>query len=373
MNCESPAISPVRSGPAPVPSRAPCAVIGQGEYGRVYRQDGKAIKSIPCLDSDEVATALKEAILHHFLGQSTNITTFHNFDAFFNEDGKICKVGVQQELLECNLRAIIASRQALSLDHVQAFAYQIALGLNWMHSWNVAHLDLKPSNLVINSECSLRIIDFGFSDYFGKRLPAHQWEKCTIWYRPPELFPGMRDADPFKVDAWSLGAILVELLSGVPPFAFASGSVPANITDEEAKTNWSNQAYVRKTAARAVKLRTSMREAVIGKSNVPRWMRFKDSDTAKPLLLDLICKLLDPVPANRPSMDQVLAHPFFDDVRSTDEIEVASQVPDAFFSQWRSEPEPNHVTLCNALNTALCRDSFSQADVRDLKKKMKLT
>lgn len=46
--------------------------------------------------------------------------------------------------------------------------YQILRGLYYMHSANIMHRDLKPSNILINSDCDLKICDFGLSRGFGE-------------------------------------------------------------------------------------------------------------------------------------------------------------------------------------------------------------
>ena len=67
------------------------------------------------------------------------------------------------ELMQSDLGAIIKSEQKLSDDHVQFFLYQILRGLKYVHSAGVLHRDLKPRNLLVNSNCDLRICDFGLA------------------------------------------------------------------------------------------------------------------------------------------------------------------------------------------------------------------
>ena len=70
-------------------------------------------------------------------------------------------VYIVQDLMETDLHRIIYSRQPLTVDHIQYFVYQILRGLKYIHSANVLHRDLKPSNLLLNSNCDLKICDFG--------------------------------------------------------------------------------------------------------------------------------------------------------------------------------------------------------------------
>lgn len=67
------------------------------------------------------------------------------------------------KLYECDLERIVSSGQTLTDQHYQYFVYQILRGLKYIHSANVLHRDLKPGNLLVNSNCDLCICDFGLA------------------------------------------------------------------------------------------------------------------------------------------------------------------------------------------------------------------
>ena len=73
------------------------------------------------------------------------------------------EIYVVTELMETDLAQIIKSNQSLSDEHVQFFVYQILRGLKYVHSCNILHRDLKPRNLLVNSNCDLKICDFGLA------------------------------------------------------------------------------------------------------------------------------------------------------------------------------------------------------------------
>lgn len=77
--------------------------------------------------------------------------------ANFNE------IYVVSELMETDLAQIIKSNQSLSDDHIQFFLYQLLRGLKFIHSAGIYHRDLKPRNLLVNSNCDLKICDFGLA------------------------------------------------------------------------------------------------------------------------------------------------------------------------------------------------------------------
>lgn len=70
---------------------------------------------------------------------------------------------VVSDLMETDLASIIKSNQPLTDDHVQFFLYQILRGLKYIHSAGILHRDLKPRNLLVNTNCDLKICDFGLA------------------------------------------------------------------------------------------------------------------------------------------------------------------------------------------------------------------
>ena len=90
-----------------------------------------------------------------------------------------------------------------------------------MHSANLLHIDLKPSNLLLNSECHMKVADFGLARSLDTRDPDQQPlltdYVATRWYRAPEILLGSNKYTK-GVDMWSMGCILAELLLGKPVF-----------------------------------------------------------------------------------------------------------------------------------------------------------
>ncbi|KAJ5247184.1 mitogen-activated protein kinase HOG1 [Penicillium chermesinum] len=142
------------------------------------------------------------------------------------------------ELLSTNLEKIMR-KGPLDSQFSQYFFYQIMRGLKYIHSAGVIHRDLKPTNILVNENCDLKICDFGLArsvDFFMTGYVT------TRFYRAPETMLTWKHYDE-QVDVWSAACILAEMIEGKPLFpgkdAFDQfmvissvlGSVPQDMVD----------------------------------------------------------------------------------------------------------------------------------------------
>jgi mitogen-activated protein kinase 1/3 len=121
--------------------------------------------------------------------------------------------------METDLHKLLKT-QTISNEHVCYFLYQILRGLKYIHSANVLHRDLKPSNLLLNTNCDLKICDFGLARIAD---PDHDHTGflteyvATRWYRAPEIMLNSKGYNK-SIDVWSVGCILAEMLNNRPLF-----------------------------------------------------------------------------------------------------------------------------------------------------------
>lgn len=122
--------------------------------------------------------------------------------------------------MDTDLHAVIRAN-ILEDIHKQYIIYQVLKCLKFMHSANLLHRDLKPSNLLLNSECHVKVADFGLARSLDTKEPDQTPiltdYVATRWYRAPEILLGSNKYTK-GVDMWSLGCILAELLLGKPVF-----------------------------------------------------------------------------------------------------------------------------------------------------------
>lgn len=98
-------------------------------------------------------------------------------------------------------------------DVCRFYAGEITLALEYMHSLDVVYRDLKPENLLLDSEGHIKITDFGFA----KVVEDRTWTLCgTPEYLAPEIIQSKGHGK--AVDWWALGILIFEMLCGYPPF-----------------------------------------------------------------------------------------------------------------------------------------------------------
>ncbi|MEO7092179.1 MAG: serine/threonine-protein kinase, partial [Polyangiales bacterium] len=113
------------------------------------------------------------------------------------------------------LDAVLAKTGALPIERVAVIARQLLGGLAAIHAAGVVHADVKSSNIMIDDEDHIVIIDFGLA-----RAPSRMDLKGLIAGTPsyiaPEVITG--ESPAFAADIYGAGAVLYELLTGELPF-----------------------------------------------------------------------------------------------------------------------------------------------------------
>ncbi|NXL81083.1 MK15 kinase, partial [Leptocoma aspasia] len=126
------------------------------------------------------------------------------------------------ESMETDLHAVIKKGNLLKDIHKCYVLYQILKATKFIHSGNVIHRDQKPSNVLLDAQCCVKLCDFGLARSLGQLgepqpSPALTEYVATRWYRAPEILLASRSYTK-GVDMWSIGCILGEMLLGKPLF-----------------------------------------------------------------------------------------------------------------------------------------------------------
>jgi len=219
--------------------------------------------------------------------------------------GTLKDIYIVQSLMECDLHKLLRS-QRLSSDHICYFLYQILRGLKYIHSANVLHRDLKPSNILLNSNCDLKICDFGLSRVSD---PSHDHTGllteyvATRWYRAPEVMLNAKGYTQ-SLDTWAVGCILGEMLDGKPMFPGKHYlDQISKIQEVLGSPSQQDLAFIANPKARQYVDSLKKRDRVT-------WVtRYPGTDSR---CLDLMDKLLAFSPSSRLSVEDALAHPYLE-------------------------------------------------------------
>jgi len=188
------------------------------------------------------------------------------------------------------------------------------------------HRDLKPRNLLVNSNCDLKICDFGLARAHGAELKQKSCVMtdyvATRWYRAPELLLAYKEYDS-SVDMWSVGCILAELLRRKP---FLPGTSTPNQLELifDVMGTPSEEDIGNVPRERSKKLLRNM----IKKKPKPFEVIFSN---ANPKALDLLKKLLVFDPKKRIKVEEALKHPYLATLHYPDDEPIRDPVPKAEF------------------------------------------
>jgi len=119
-----------------------------------------------------------------------------------------------------SLRARLIRQKQLPVEDAVQIAREAAQALEYAHQHGVIHRDIKPENILLTTDGSTLVADFGIARALGggdERLTGTGLSVGTPAYMSPEQASGERDLGA-TTDVYSLGCVLYEMLAGEPPF-----------------------------------------------------------------------------------------------------------------------------------------------------------
>ena len=123
------------------------------------------------------------------------------------------------------LKELIAQRGALDVDEAIGIMKQLVSAINHAHENNIIHRDIKPQNVLVKDDGTIKITDFGIAVANGSvQLTFNNTVMGSAHYLAPETTQGKEPNE--QVDIYSLGIVFYELLTGKVPF---TGKTPTEI------------------------------------------------------------------------------------------------------------------------------------------------
>lgn len=165
--------------------------------------------------------------------------------------------------------------EPMTLEQCRLYFREMILGFEYLHENEILHRDIKPDNLLLSADGTLKIVDFGVSEIFAKGSDRLKKSAGSPAFMAPEMCVSKRDEISGKAtDLWSMGVTLYCLVNGHLPWAY-----PGLVDLYEA------------IKTKPYELRPGL----------------------PPSLVDLFAKILDKNPETRITMPQLRIHPWVTD------------------------------------------------------------
>ncbi|XP_017784411.1 PREDICTED: protein kinase shaggy isoform X12 [Nicrophorus vespilloides] len=196
------------------------------------------------------------------------------------------------------------SKQTIPISFIKLYMYQLFRSLAYIHSLGICHRDIKPQNLLLDPDTGvLKLCDFGSAKHLVKGEPNVSYI-CSRYYRAPELIFGAIDYTT-KIDVWSAGCVLAELLLGQPIFPGDSG------VDQLVEII---KVLGTPTREQIREMNPNYTEFKFPQIKSHPWQQVFRARTP-PEAIDLVARLLEYTPSSRISPLQACAHSFFSELR----------------------------------------------------------
>lgn len=188
--------------------------IGDGSYGSVFhavRTDTGAAVAVKRIQGDgESLSASAARELTTMFAFPPHEHVMSPVDAFFMADA-LCIV---MPKIESDLRGYMA-RETPSEPAKRRILGSILCAIDHIHAHGVAHLDIKPENILVSRTGDVKLSDFGLARFRTRPMLNDHVTAQARQYRAPEAFYGHVS---FPADIWSFGCIVAELENCAPPF-----------------------------------------------------------------------------------------------------------------------------------------------------------
>lgn len=292
-----------------------CKIVGNGSFGVVFQT-----KLAPNGEDAAIKRVLQDKRFKNRELQIMRIVRHPNvveLKAFYYSNGE--RVSHKKEEVYLNLvlefvpetvyrasRFFNKMKTTMPILEIKIYIYQLFRSLAYIHSQGICHRDIKPQNLLLDPNTGvLKLCDFGSAKILVANEPNVSYI-CSRYYRAPELIFGATNYTT-KIDVWSTGCVMAELMLGQPLFPGESG--------------------IDQLVEIIKVLGTPTREQI--RTMNPNYMEHKFPQIkphpfnkvfrkATPDAIELISALLEYTPTKRLSAIEAMVHPFFDELRAPD-------------------------------------------------------
>ncbi|CAD8117871.1 unnamed protein product [Paramecium sonneborni] len=260
--------------------------IGVGGFSRVYlvrKRDNGKFYALKLIDKNFIMENQKEVIVQNERDIMVNMDNEFITPLHFAFETKYYIAFVLDYCAGGELFYHLRKLKRLSEENAKQYFVEICIGMAYLHSQNIVYRDIKPENILLDLNGHLLLSDFGLSKP-NMSNEDYAYSFCgSPEYMAPEML--LKNGHNYLVDCYCLGALLYELVTGLPPFySHNTQEIYTSILSEQV--------------------------------SFPPHIQISD------LLKDLICQLLEKNPQERLGQSQgiieILSHPWFNDINFED-------------------------------------------------------
>ncbi|MCQ2817564.1 MAG: protein kinase [archaeon] len=220
-----------------------------------------------------------------------NIVKYHSVFVHYSN------IVIEMEFCISSLSQIIKQiSKPFHVAQIKKIIRSIAIGLKFLHDHDIVHRDIKPGNIFIDENCTVKLGDFGSSRILGENIRQVTPSVGTKWYKAPEIIFAKKNYTN-KVDIWSFGCLIAELFLLEPLFPGATDFEMVNMIFSFLGFSKEDEEVLEP------KIKINYKEQT---PNI-----FENTfDCADALSIDLMKKMLTVNPEKRIDINGVLEHPY---------------------------------------------------------------
>lgn len=284
--------------------------IGYGTYSKVYDiGNGLVFKKILAqyYDDDDENFHF-QGISHDFLKEITCLKTLGKISNIVELKDVIIEnniFGYTMKKYEGTLMQYFEkNKKTINLENINKIIYQLLSAVSHIHYNFIVHQDIKPTNILVDKNDNYYLCDWSLIRFeYSYNTTGTDDNVQTIWYRAPEVLLGK--SYNAKVDIWSIGIILLELLYR------RTGLIGANTEKEQMKKYIHSFGYPEGTVE---EINLIKKEYEIQDNNIFGWEKFKSSFEKSKIpeeYYNLLKEMLNYNPNKRPHAYKLMENPIF--------------------------------------------------------------
>uniref|UniRef100_A0A0D9RIX0 cyclin-dependent kinase n=1 Tax=Chlorocebus sabaeus TaxID=60711 RepID=A0A0D9RIX0_CHLSB len=193
------------------------AKIGEGSYGVVFKcrnkTSGQVVAIKKFVESEDDPVVKKIALREIRMLKQLKHPNLVNLIEVFRRKRKMHLVFEYCD--HTLLNELERNPNGVADGVIKSVLWQTLQALNFCHTHNCVHRDVKPENILITKQGIIKICDFGFARILSIPGDTYTDYVATRWYRAPELLVGDTQYGS-SVDIWAAGCVFAELLTGQP-------------------------------------------------------------------------------------------------------------------------------------------------------------